>query len=136
MVREPKCPAILIECGFMDSTVDTPMILTEGFAAKVAKGIAKGICKTAGLAWKDIEEEIDMTKDELNALIDERVEAKLATLTSISNTGDNPSEWAKTAVEWAKAQGIFTGDGAGNYGWKRPITREQVAQVLYNMQKK
>ena len=35
-VRESKMPAVLLECGFMDSTVDTPIILTEDFANKVA----------------------------------------------------------------------------------------------------
>jgi N-acetylmuramoyl-L-alanine amidase len=34
--RETKMPAVLMECGFMDSTVDTPIILTEDFANKVA----------------------------------------------------------------------------------------------------
>ena len=56
-------------------------------------------------------------------------------LLSLAGTGDAPSEWAKQAAEWAKAQGIFSGDGAGNYGWQQPITREAVAQVLYNLAK-
>ena len=30
-------PAVLMECGFMDSTVDCPIILTEDFADKIAK---------------------------------------------------------------------------------------------------
>ena len=67
-----------------------------------------------------LQEELDMTKQEL---------------LSLAGTGDAPSEWAKQAAEWAKAQGIFSGDGAGNYGWQQPITREAVAQVLYNLAK-
>lgn len=63
------------------------------------------------------EEEIDMTKDELM---------------SIKDTGDRPSAWAKAATDWAKATGVFAGDGNGNYGWQQPISREQLAQVLYN----
>ncbi len=35
-VRESSMPAVLLECGFMDSTVDTPIILTEAYAEKVA----------------------------------------------------------------------------------------------------
>ncbi len=47
-------------------------------------------------------------------------------------TGDNPSEWAREATEWAKAHGIFNGDGKGNYDWQKPITREAVAQIMFN----
>ena len=28
-------------------------------------------------------------------------------------------------------QGIFAGDGAGNYGWQQPITREAVATIVH-----
>lgn len=35
-VRESKMPAVLLECGFMDSSTDVPIILTEDFADKVA----------------------------------------------------------------------------------------------------
>ncbi len=61
------------------------------------------------------EEELDMTKDEL---------------LSVAGTGDAPSDWAKAATEWAKEQGIFSGDGQGNYGWQQPVTREAVAVIL------
>jgi hypothetical protein len=66
---------------------------------------------------KRLREEIEMTKEEL---------------LSTEGTGDVPSPWAKEATEWAKKQGIFRGDGKGNYGWQQPITREAVAQALYN----
>ena len=52
---------------------------------------------------------------------------------TIAGTGDKPTDWAKEATAWAKEHGVFNGDGAGNYGWQMPITREQVAQVLYNL---
>ena len=32
-----------------------------------------------------------------------------------------------------KRKGIFAGDGAGNYGWQKPITREATAQIIYNL---
>lgn len=63
------------------------------------------------------EEELDMTKDEL---------------ISCANTGDTPSAWAKKATDYCKEKGIFNGDGEGNYGWQQPITREAVAQIIYN----
>lgn len=67
------------------------------------------------------EEELTMTREELM---------------SVAGTGDNPSEWAREAAEWAKEQGIFGGDGQGNYGWQQPITREAVAAVLMRLSEK
>lgn len=43
VVKNVKAPAILIECGFMDSSTDTPTILTEAFAQKAADGIVEGL---------------------------------------------------------------------------------------------
>ena len=70
-----------------------------------------------------------MTKKEIEELVD----AKLAKLTDLTGTGDKPSAWAEEAVAWAKEQGIFAGDGKGNYGWQQPVTREQLALILMAM---
>jgi len=77
-------------------------------------------------------DEVDMTKDEVTALIQSEIKAALAPV----QTGDNPSSWAKDATEWAKSVGLFSGDGQGNYAWGSPITREQAAIVFYNWSKK
>ena len=42
----------------------------------------------------------------------------------------NPSDWAKEAVDWAVKEGLFTGDGNGNFRWRDNITREEAAVVL------
>lgn len=39
--------------------------------------------------------------------------------------------WYADAVNWAAAQGLIFGDGAGHYGAGTPITREQLVSVLY-----
>lgn len=52
IIRDTKAPACLIECGFMDNASDTPIILTEDFANKVANGIAEGIIEYASLTKK------------------------------------------------------------------------------------
>lgn len=67
------------------------------------------------------EEELGMTKDELM---------------SVEGTGDQPSDWAREATEWAKNNGIINGDGMGNYGWQQPITREAFAVILHNFAQK
>lgn len=85
----------------------------------------------SGASGKD---EVDMTKSEVEKLIDSRVAAKLASLTDITGTGDNPSDWAKSATDWAKSAGIFAGSN-GNFGWQKALTREQAAVILHNMSK-
>lgn len=49
---------------------------------------------------------------------------------AIDGTGDKPSAWAKAACEQAKADGTFSGNGKGDYGWQLPVTREQIAVIL------
>lgn len=51
-VRETAMPAVLLECGFMDSTVDVPIILTEDFADKVATACVEVIVAKGGLTKK------------------------------------------------------------------------------------
>ncbi len=79
-------------------------------------------------------DEVDMTKSEVEKLVDSRVAAKLASLTDIAGTGDNPSGWAKSATDWAKDSGIFAGSN-GDFGWQKALTREQAAVILHNMSK-
>lgn len=56
VLRKTSMPAVLIECGFMDSTVDVPVILTEDFANKVAKACVEVIVKKGGLTKKKVEQ--------------------------------------------------------------------------------
>lgn len=50
--REPKCPAVLLELGFMDSTTDVPIILTQDYAYKCAQACVDVIVKRKGLKKK------------------------------------------------------------------------------------
>lgn len=47
-----KMPAVLVEYGFMDSTKDAPVILTDAYARKVGYATMEGIAKAAGLQKK------------------------------------------------------------------------------------
>lgn len=42
------------------------------------------------------------------------------------------SEWSKEARDFCIKNGIFKGDGNGEYDWTAPLTREQAAQLFYN----
>jgi N-acetylmuramoyl-L-alanine amidase len=51
--RETKMPAVLVECGFMDSTTDVPIIITEKFAEQCADGFVSALVKIGGLTKKN-----------------------------------------------------------------------------------
>lgn len=51
-LRHLNCAATLIECGFMDSTVDCPQILTEEYADKIAKAFVTVIVEKSGAKFK------------------------------------------------------------------------------------
>lgn len=42
-----------------------------------------------------------------------------------------PSGWAREAADWAQIAGLFQGDKDGSMRWQDPITREELAVVLY-----
>ena len=50
--REPYMHAVLLELGFMDSTTDVPIILSQDFAYKCAQACVNVIVKKAGLKKK------------------------------------------------------------------------------------
>lgn len=92
-------PAVLMELGFMDSTVDAPIILTDAFSKAAGYALMEGIASVAGLTKSD-------------------------------PAGDG-SAWSAADREWAVANGLFTGDGTGNYHWREAVTREELAAVLH-----
>lgn len=53
-LRLTKMPAVLMECGFMDSSTDVPVILSKEFAEKCAKAFADVIIERAGLEKKAV----------------------------------------------------------------------------------
>ena len=52
VLRESKMDAVLLECGFMDSSVDVPIILTDSFADKVAIACVEVIVSKGKLTQK------------------------------------------------------------------------------------
>lgn len=54
-VRETNMPAVLLELGFMDSSTDVPIILTEEYADKCAGAIVKVLVERGKLTKKPVE---------------------------------------------------------------------------------
>lgn len=73
-VCAPKADSLLLENGFMNSTVDTPIILTKEFAEKTANGLCKFFVDYFGLQLKengnmnDLIQEIKSIRNNMNAL--------------------------------------------------------------------
>ena len=53
-VRETNMPAVLLELGFMDSSTDVPVILTEKFADQCAAAIVKVLVSRGNLTAKPV----------------------------------------------------------------------------------
>ena len=62
VIYRANMPAILGEFGFMDSTTDVPIILTDGFSLKCAQGIVTALVKTFGIKKKSEQEEDNMIR--------------------------------------------------------------------------
>lgn len=52
-LRETKCPAVIMECGFMDSSADVPVILTEEYASKLASTLADVVIAKSGAVKRE-----------------------------------------------------------------------------------
>lgn len=51
-LRLTRMPAVLLECGFMDSATDVPIILSEDFAEKCATAITEAVVELGKLKLK------------------------------------------------------------------------------------
>lgn len=59
VLRETTMPAVLLELGFMDSTVDVPIILTDDYARKCAQAVVAVIVQREKLTRKKVVEDKD-----------------------------------------------------------------------------
>lgn len=48
-IRSTTCPAVIVECAFVDNASDLKILATEGDRQKMGVAIAKGILKTLGV---------------------------------------------------------------------------------------
>lgn len=51
-IRETACPAIVVECAFVDNATDIKIIDTAAEQKKMGVAIAKGVLATLGIAYK------------------------------------------------------------------------------------
>lgn len=108
VLRETNMPAVLIECGFMDSSVDVPLILSEAFAEKAAQGLTDALVKIGKLTKK---------KEEVI------VEPKFK---------DIQGHYAEKAIKDLYDFGIVNGMDEEHFAPDTPLTRGQAAVMVRN----
>lgn len=126
--------AVLIECGFMDSPTDVPIILSEAYAKAIGYAIAECIATRAGLAKKvqaGQPQASTVTAEQVQQIAKGEAGAAVSGLMSSAGTGDNHNAYAEAATDWAKDNGLIQGDGNGNYAWTKPMTRQEMVTLLY-----
>ena len=70
------------------------------------------------------EEEEEMTQEKFNEMMD-------AYLVGLAKK--EPSDWSAPARAWAEKNKVINGDANGNKMYRKFITREEIAQVLFNL---
>lgn len=126
-------PAVLIEHGFMDSSTDIPIIISEDYARAVGYAVADHIAQRAGLTKRgnQVEGAAGTAPNEFQQMLN----------IYIKTLQDNDaSAWSEEARDWAIENGLVVGvgalpDGEINYAWEAPITREQMVTLLYRFSK-
>ena len=99
--RESNMPCVLLELGFMDSSTDVPLILTEDFADKCATAIVEVLVSKGGLT-KSAKTEITSVKDIVLGLAEKGIITnKDLWLKKLSE--DNNSYWlAKKCLDYIR----------------------------------
>lgn len=107
--REPYCPAVLLELGFMDSTTDVPIILTQDYAYKCAQACVDVIVKRAGLKKKATTSTGSTTKPSTSTTTTPVSTYKLVTaVNKYTNAADAKAKKNSTGTYKAGTYYIFT----------------------------
>lgn len=110
-VRESKMPAVLLECGFMDSTTDTPIILTEDYADKVATACVEVLAEKGGLT------KIQQTISQVNTI----------------ETKKTIDEIAREVIRGIYGNGTERKTKIQNMGYDYVAVQKKVAELLGNV---
>lgn len=78
-----------------------------------------------GAVRPDYGEENRMTQEEVKKIVQDLEQER-------QSRKPDPA-WGSEAREWALEQGLFVGNEAGELQWEAPVTRNQLATILYKM---
>lgn len=162
VLRETVAPAVLIECGFMDSRTDVPIILNPAYEKKIGEAIADCIADINGLKRTGRFVDVRPTDYFYNA-VNWAVDKKITSGVDDSHFAPNsvctrgqavtmlwakngrpdcgnaefedvkPTDWYNKAVAWAKQSGISSGVGGNKFAPNDPCTRAQIVTMLWRL---
>ncbi len=112
VLKNTNMPAFLVENGFMDSTTDTPIILTQEHANKTAEGVVKFIVELLDL--KTVKAQPSATQQVTGAYYPAYKGKKTTLSAALTSIGVNSTYAYRKQI--AKANGIvgYTGTAAQN----------------------
>lgn len=111
VLKYTKMPAVLGEFGFMDSTTDTPIILTEEYADQLADGIVAALVEQYHLEGGEM-----VTQEQFDAMMEDYLSRRSKREADV---------WAQDGLSQAVKRGITDGS--------RPLsfsTRQEVALMV------
>ena len=109
--KHTEMPAVLAEVGFMNSSTDVPIILTEEFAENVADAMVKSYVEIGNLKLKkEHQEDIDM--EELEKL-KERVKELEEANKVYDQIDETMPKWIQNITRWALDNKMISGTGDG-----------------------
>ncbi len=109
VLRETNMPAVLIECGFMDSPQDVPKILSEDFANRAAQGLTDALVQIGNLKPKKEQKPMEHT------------------FTDIQN------HYAEKQIADLYRMGIIQGTDETHFSPDAPIKRADAAIMMRNV---
>jgi N-acetylmuramoyl-L-alanine amidase len=161
VIRQPKASSVITEFGYMNTPADYAQFDTTEELLLEAKAIVTGCLKHIGKAMipkvmyrvvvdgtqvaalsiqADAEREAVAQADRAGAKHAE-VQRNTDNVVVFTYNRDPYRDWGKVAV-WAQTAvktmhdlGIMVGDDEGNFRPKDPLTREEAAQLVYNLLK-
>lgn len=105
VIYNTKCPALLVENGFMDSTVDLPYILSDRHAQETAKGVVAFLVEQLSLEPKKaVDLPAQIIKDVLSAYYPAYTGPKTTLYNAMTSMGLDGSYGFRKKI--AKANGI------------------------------
>lgn len=112
VLTHTNAPAVLMEYGFMDSTKDAPIILTDEYSELVAYATMDGIAKVAKLKKKKVENTMSKYFSDVPA-----------------------SAWYADAIDYCKEHDLMNGIGGNKFDPNGIPTRAQLAAVVERLHK-